>query len=210
MVASAVSTATVLPQILCYVSDDDTSYDGQDFPHITFIRGPRLLLSDLWNALIPYAKGDIFMQCADDALFRTSMWDRAVEKAFAECSDKILLAFADDLSKQHRGKFATLPFVHRRWVETVGYFTGPGFASWYSDTWPNDVADMIGRKRYLPNVAIEHVHAKYKKAPMDATYQEGAALRQQQDLAKLYADRMPERIADAAKLRAVMSKAVSA
>jgi glycosyltransferase involved in cell wall biosynthesis len=200
MIRSVMATAKKLPEVLCYVSDDDHSYDY--LTALNFIRGPRLVMSDLWNALVPHATGDIFMLCADDVVFRTPGWDVEIEKAFAEVPDKILLAFADDGSPNGK-RFASLPFVSRKWVETVGYFTGPGFSADYSDTWPFDVATMIGRVKHVP-VLIEHMHHVWGKAQVDQTYQENKERMARDNPAKLYADLLPERMRDAEKLRAVM------
>jgi hypothetical protein len=188
-------------EILCYVTDDDDSYAGNEFD-AKIVRGPRLIMSDLWNTLLPHAHGDILMQCADDVVFRTPAWDRYVEEAFAAVEDKILLVHGHDLHP--RGEFfATLPFVSREWVQAVGYFTGPGFSNDFSDTWPNDVADMIGRNKYIP-VVFEHVHWMLGKAEMDETYREVEALRRKDNTTALYNARLPERVADAEKLRKAM------
>lgn len=190
-------------EILCYVTDDDYSYDHQDFD-AKVVCGPRLpAMSDLWNALLPHARGDILMQCADDVIFRTPQWDRYIEETFAAVEDRILLVHGHDCSPNGE-RFATLPFVHRRWIETVGYFTGPGFTADYSDTWPQDVADMIGRKKYLPLV-FEHTHWVWSKSDMDETYKEIHDLRLRDNNNVLYESRLHERQADAEKLRAVMN-----
>lgn len=216
MVDSAFNTASarVDLEIVCYVADEDSSYDEaiaelkNDDDLYRFVRGPRFpaggTFSDLWNALIPHARGDIFMQCADDVFFKTPGWDVAVEKAYADCPDKILLVYADDLGPSGK-TFATLPFVSRRWVEVVGYFTGPGFAADFSDAWPQDVADMIGRKKFLEGIEIEHRHWMWGKADKDATYQENLARYQEQGSNHLYVRRQSEREADAAKLRAAIA-----
>ena len=203
-VSSVQNTATPgSVEILAYVSDCDNSYDSfvsTEFCKI--IRGPRLTMSDLWNALIPHASGDIFMLCADDVIFRTPGWDAEIEKAFAAVPDKILLAYADDGGPNGKN-FASLPFIHKRWSDTIGYFTGPGFSADFSDTWPNDVADMIGRKKFVP-VLIEHCHYIWGKAQEDQTYKENQERWHRDRPDKLYAERLPERLADAEKLRKVM------
>ena len=52
------------------------------------------------------------------------------------------------VSMPRRKNFLTHGFLHRNWVETVGYFVPPYFSSDFNDTWLNEVADMIGRKIY--------------------------------------------------------------
>jgi hypothetical protein len=200
MIESVRATALHDVEILCYITNDDDSYKGKFDARI--IHGPRMLLSDLWNTLIPHAKGDIFQQTADDVTYRTPQWDRYVEEAFAAEKDRILLCYGNDCSPNGE-KFATLPFVSREWVDTVGYFTGPGFAVDYSDTWPNDVSEMIGRKKYLPLI-FDHHHWVWGKSAMDETYQEIHNIRLRDNCSAQYAARLPERQADAEKLRAVM------
>ena len=212
MALSALATAEKPIEILAYTTwDDKESRDliglsdeptVQRAKELKVIVGKRLIMSDLWNALIPHATGDIFMQCADDVVLRTPSWDRYVEAAFAEVPDKILLAFGNDCGPNGEN-FATLPFVQRKWVETVGYFTGPGFAVDYSDPWPNDVAEMVGRRKYLPLV-FEHSHWMWGKAEMDETYKEVHEIRQRDNCEALYNSRLPERQADAEKLRKAM------
>lgn len=207
MVESVKQTSSVMPQILCYLTPDDDSYDWTQYAPTQFIVGPRLVMSDLWNALIPYAAGDIFMLCADDVIFRTPGWDVEVENAFAAVPDRILLAFCDDGGPGGK-TFASLPFVSRRWVEVVGYFTGPGFSADFSDTWPHDVAEMIGRKRFIPGVLIEHVHWLWGKAPKDVTYQENEDRYRKDRPDALYISTLAKRQADAAKLKQAISQSI--
>jgi glycosyltransferase involved in cell wall biosynthesis len=199
MIDSVKATANEFPEILCYVAHDDDSYDSKLFPEVTIIRGERVTFSDTWNALIPFATGDIFMQAADDILFRDKGWDILVKKAYVDCWDKILCVYADDGSPNGKN-FATLPFVSRRWTEILGYFTGPGFSADFSDAWPQDVADMIGRKKYIPAL-IEHMHPLWNKAERDETYRDNEARNRRDNNTQKYIDRLPERIRDAEKLR---------
>ena len=197
-------------EILCYVTNDDHSYNGlvrTKAVSASFIRGPRRTFSDLWNALVPFAAGDIFMLCADDVMFRTAGWPAIVEQAYADCPDKILCVHGDDLHPNGKN-FATLPFVSRKWVETLGYFTPDGFTCDWCDTWIQDIADMIGRKRLLP-IVTEHVHPFWGKAAMDETYNEGQINRIKDPNTRRYTQRFSERQADAEKLRAVMDKSWS-
>jgi hypothetical protein len=200
-VVESMRTTSSEVEVCCYIDTDDPGSSKMAWwLGINFTVEPRCVMSDMWNKLTSIASGDIFMLCADDVVFRTNGWDVMVEQAFAECPDKILMAYGDDLCGNGK-EFATLPFVSRKWVETVGYFTPPGFSGDYSDTWLNDVAKMIGRSKPLPFVN-EHLHPVWGKAPMDETYQE--KLDRQGNIAELYNSRLAERQADAEKLRAVM------
>ena len=205
MAASAINTtAPGEIEILCYVTHDDTSYDDLSGSlGVSFVRGPRRTFSDLWNALVPYANGDIFMLCADDVIFRTPGWAQVVEDAYAACPDKILCTHGDDLHPNGK-TFATLPFVSRKWTQTLGYFTPDGFTCDWCDTWIQDIADMIGRKQFLP-IVTEHVHPFWGKAPVDETYREGQEHRTKDPNTRMYMQRLSERQDDAEKLKAVMN-----
>jgi hypothetical protein len=199
MARSARDSAAHLIQIVAYVDDDDPAEpSGAEI----VIRGPRIVMSDMWNECAKRATGDILMMCADDVIFPTHGWDGIVESAFASVPDRILFAFGDDGGGGGRS-FGTLGFIHRRWYEAVGYFVPSGFTGDYSDTWLNDVANMIGRHRFV-DIKTEHLHPLWNKAPMDQTYKEKYERDVRNNSTKMYAERFPERERDAQKLRSVM------
>ena len=205
LVDSVKATASVMPEILCYVDEDDDSYVPGAFPEVRFFRGPRIVFSDMWNVLFRQAEGNILMLGADDVVFKTSGWDDMVERSFTDCPDKILCVHGDD--GHHHSRFGVLPAVHRRWIETVGYFAAPGFGGDWIDTWLNDVANMIGRRRYVPFLA-EHKHVFWGTAKPDETFIETRKRVEESNAPKIYADRLPERKRDAEKLRAVILEKV--
>lgn len=193
-------------EVICYVdTDDPTDYSpGEWFDCSTFVRGPRITMSDMWNRLIPHASGELFMNSDDDCVYRTPGWAEMVHQAFAECPDKILLVYGDDGGPSGK-TFATHPIVHRRWIEIVGYFAGPGFSADFADTWPQDIAEMIGRKKFLPFVN-EHMHYLWNKSADDETYRETRERMVRDNTRTLYASKLAERRRDAEKLRAAMDR----
>ena len=94
--------------------------------------------------------------------------------------------------------FGTHGFIHRNWVDTVGYFVPPYFSSDYNDTWLNDVANMIDRRIYV-DIKTEHMHPAFNKGPMDQTHIERLQRHQEDNVDALYATKLPERQADADK-----------
>lgn len=184
-------------ELLVRLDDDDptrTEYDQP--PHQANITAPRVLMSQLWNDLTPYALGDIFMLAGDDLTFQTQGWDRTVRDAFPE--DRIGVVHGNDLSPNAE-TIGTHPFVTREWVETVGYLCPPLFASDYVDLWLCEVADALGRRVYLPEVIFEHLHPSFDKAEWDATYQE--RIDRAEGMEKVWANSAPKRAEDAQKLR---------
>ena len=207
MVASARETAAG-PVEFVFRADVDApgSVPGEvaAAPDVTVVFGPRVTLSALWNECHAAASGDIFMQCDDEAVFRSAGWDAQVAAAFAAVPDRIAFVHGRD-GHQPDGTFGTLGFLHRRWTDAVGYFTPPYFSCDYGDTWLNDVANALGRRVYLPGVVTEHMHPVAGKAGWDVTHLERLSRGSADNVAGLYASLGAERDADVARLRAVMS-----
>lgn len=161
-------------ELVAYVGDDDDlqRYRAMTIEPVRWESGPPLAPIAGWNHLAetsPEAK--ILFQCDDDVLFRTPAWDLTVRKAFEDCPDRIMVAWPDD-GKQ---PFGTKLFLSREWIEAVGYFMPPQFASQFCDIWVSSVAKEVGRYVRLP-VLIEHLHWLWGKSENDATYQRGRSL----------------------------------
>ena len=207
MVGSARGMATYPRsiEVITYVDSDDPSYD--DYLNMReaayVISGERILLSEAWNECFARATGSILMHAGDDIRFLTEGWDVIVRNAFAGFPDKILFAYGDDLGPNGR-IFGTHGFVHRRWVETLGYFVPPLFSSDWNDVWLNEVAEMIGRHMALP-IMTEHLHYTFGKAERDQTHADREERGERDDVVNLYRNTIGDRRSDAEKLRAVMS-----
>jgi hypothetical protein len=101
--------------------------------------------------------------------------------------------------------FGTHGFIHKLWVEAVGYFVPPYFRCDWNDTWLNDVANMIGRRHYV-DIVTEHLHPVWGTRLLDQTDQDRMAAGQADNVDQLYRDKLPEREADAAKLRRIIER----
>jgi hypothetical protein len=166
MVESVRSTAKNYIEIVLYIDKDDpVSVETARTLGIKWVVGPRIMLTNCWNKCIPLATGDIFMQGNDDIIFRTPNWDQMVEKEFTKVPDGILMVYGNDMG-MHRETFGPHPFVHRRWVEILGYFIPPYFESDFGDAWVNDLANAVSRRRYIP-IEVEHMHFMMGKAEKD-------------------------------------------
>lgn len=215
---SALATARDpdLVELLLYLDDDDPTraayrnwIAAADHRHILAVDGPRILLTRTWNVLAEHATGEILWHGNDDVTFHTPEWDEQVRQAFELVPDRIALVYPRD-GIQNEG-LATLGFLHRRWVDTLGYMIAPYFSSDYGDTWNNDIAVMLGRRRYLRDVYCEHLHpvaGKGTYGPLgtewDLTHQERLVRHRADNVDQRYLELLGERQAAAAKLRAVM------
>jgi glycosyltransferase involved in cell wall biosynthesis len=162
----------------------------------------RRTLSILWNEAAAVATGSILLLCDDELVLRTPGWDATIWTLFEASSDKILLAYGQDGIQNER--LATYPFVHRRWVETLGYFCPPYFECDHNDSWLDAVARAIGRRVHLPLLHLEHMHPIAGKAEWDTTHKERQARGLAQNAPKIFASKAGERKADAEKLRAIL------
>lgn len=210
LVHSARETAASPQEIefIFYVDDDDQeSAVEADFLSATAVRGSRIVLSEMWNRCWDEATHDVAMHCGDDIIFRSRDWDLHVLYAFERHPDKIVLVHGRD-GYQDAG-LATHGFMHRRWVETLGYFVPPYFSSDYNDTWITEIADAVGRRVYLPEVFTEHMHPVVGKGVWDQTHQERLARHQRDNVEQLYRELLPQRLADIAKLTDAIRQGVT-
>lgn len=194
-------------EIITYVDQDDSqagfywrplngSYRGR------VITGERILLSEAWNECYRNSSGEIVMHCGDDIVFRTPGWDTIVRETFRRFPDRIVLVHGDDMSV-NTDTLATHGFLHRRWVEAVGYFLPPLFSCDWNDVWLTEVADMIGRRVKVP-VITEHLHYYFDKRERDATDIEREERGREDNVVDLFKETKPDRVRDAAKLKEAM------
>jgi glycosyl transferase / beta-hydroxylase protein BlmF len=207
LLRSARSTAEG-PLEFVFRTDEDAPLDAMlaAKPDVVEVNGPRITMSDMWNACWRAASADVFMMCCDEVVFRTPGWDEQVLGRFAEFPDRIVLVFGNDLFHP-AGDGVTLPFVHRAWTDAVGYFTPPYFGADFADVWLDDLAKRVGRREYVP-VVTEHMHPAAGKSLWDQTHQERLARLAAQDPRGVYEQKAPERESDARKLADAMAAGV--
>lgn len=206
MWTSARDTAVGEVEFCFYFDDDDLSrhtVDAQLECDASAVTGPRCVLSEAWNKAAEIATGDILMHAADDIIFRTAGWDEIITAEFERFDDRIAFVYGRDGYQDER--LGTHGFLSREWVETVGYFVPPYFSSDYNDVWLHEVAGMIGRRIYVPEVLIEHMHPDAGKGELDQTHQERIARHLKDNPGSLYRDLLGERVADAERLRKLVA-----
>lgn len=198
-------------ELIFYIDSDDERSVAKlhklvDYSTVTVrsIVGNRIIRSEMWNECYKIADGEIGMVCADDLVFQTSKWDKMVRREFESVPDRILLLHGwDGIKNEHR---ATHGFIHRNWVAVVGCFVAPYFSFWYNDTWLTEVADKIGRRRYLPKLRIKHQHCCLTPEGLDDTYKEAKAAGEKQQVHEIWRNTAKERKEDAKKLQAFIDK----
>lgn len=204
LLLSVDATARGVVDLCLYVDDDDPSR-AQTLELATasasyVVTGERVVLSEMWNRCWDEVRPELAMHCGDDIVMRTDGWDLRVREAFERFPDRIAFVHGDDGIQN--GNIGTHGFLHRNWVETVGYFVPPYFSSDYNDLWLTEVADALGRRVYLPDVYTEHMHPVAGKAELDQTHRDRLARHERDDVARIYRDKADARRTDVALLRA--------
>jgi len=179
------------------------NYIGRGF-NCRYIIGPRSAerLNPLWNDAWKNATGEIYMMSGDDFVFRTPGWDTVIRNEFEKSSDKIRFIFGED-GIQHAA-LGTHGFIHKNWTDALGYFVQPYCMIYYFDTWNDEIAKMIGRKTYLPNLFFEHMHHSVQKSPTDALYNEMQRKGERDD--QIWQETAQVRIAEANKLKSFIER----
>jgi hypothetical protein len=211
MVKSVRETATNPVEIVARFDEDDLeSAESARQDGAVVIVGPRYReITNMWNECFDVCSGDICAQWNDDVVVVTPGWDLMVERAFADVPDKILLVHGDDVFG-HRGNFGPHAFVHRKWIKTLNYFIPPYYCSDFGDAHICELADRVGRRRFVP-FEIQHRHFSHGFPEMeDETTKERLARHAEDDPDSIYysPEKMAERARDAQKLAALMDSAV--
>lgn len=191
-------------ELVYRLDDDDSTEYGYLEGNVTRVRGPRIVLSELWNEAHARAQGPVYWHGGDDNIFRTEEWDEIVRYEIARYPDGIVMVHGRDGFQDAR--VGTHSFITREWVEASGFFMPPYFSSDYNDLWLTEVADAIGRRSFVTDLYIEHMHPVAGKGTWDATHQERLARHQQDNVAELYAHLLPERQAHGDRLRAAITR----
>jgi hypothetical protein len=192
-------------EIIFYIDNDDPvslqcAKDLKKHRNIKYILGERIILSQMWNECYKVASGEIFHHCGDDVIFRTQNWDELVWNEFQRVPDRIMFLYGRD-GLVDSEKLGTHGFLHKNWVDVIGYFMPPYFSWCYNDTWVTEVSTLIGRLKYIPELYIEHMHPAAQKAKLDSTYGEAQQRGVRDNCLGIYNDKADERKADAEKLK---------
>lgn len=145
-------------EFVSYHDNDDNSVYEYIGNHQEVV-GERIILNRAFNETQKIAKGDIYMFIADDCIFKTKGWDKRIKETFDEYPDKIVLVCPDN-DNWGVWKFGVVGFLHKNWVDTVGYFLPPYKDGQSADRWLNAVAVEINRRVHLLDVIVEHVNIK--------------------------------------------------
>lgn len=132
--------------------------------------GPRIMLSETSNILSRAVKDGILFLIGDDLIFETKDWDIEIQNEFSKSKSKILLIYGQDGIQNE--KLATHFFIHKKWVEVLGYVVPPIFWGDWADNWITKTAEELNCKVYREDLKFTHLHPTIGKASFDLVYAE--------------------------------------
>ncbi len=100
----------------------------------------------MWNECQKKATGPIYMFMADDFIFDSTKWDKEVIDEFEKYEDKIVLLSVDNGDLWIKYGFSGLGFLHKNWIDAVGYLFPNYFYPNCADKWVSDMAIDINRR----------------------------------------------------------------
>lgn len=104
----------------------------------------------------------LFMLCADDVVFSTPCWDKALLDHYNALENKIHVYHLRD-SRNEDG--TPHPVFTREWIEFFGFMLPPIFLHFYVDTWSVEIAKHAGCFTHLKDYQLIHDKCNDKGKP---------------------------------------------
>ena len=152
-----------LLEVVVYRDEDDplTARVGGEGLELRMITGPRARMGEVTRSCLEVSQGAILFFVNDDAVFRTRGWDERLRQALGEYPDGVLLAHINDAYYGEKG--CTFPVVTRRTADLMEGFCPAEYRRHCIDSHVTDVFARLaalgwGRRRYLADVVLEHLH----------------------------------------------------
>src|SRR3989338_5326170 len=160
-----VETTDVLNQIevVLYIDEDDLASQRIEHALVPLVKviQPKNTMGYMTQACFEASSGRYIVLLNDDAVIRTTNWDRKVLAAFLKFPDEIVLVYCNDL---YYGKsMSTFPILPRKTCELMDKICPVDFQRHCIDPHVFDVfsrLSMLGHSRfvYLADVIFEHMH----------------------------------------------------
>lgn len=162
MVDSAMQTADAPDKlrVMYFLGSDDPRM--HDYPKE--IKNCMSFIGQPWSAVM--ASNYLAMKCrefnpdstlymvgADDMVFATPEWDKALLNAHKKMQEKIHVFSLRD-SRDPSG--TPHPIISREYVRVMGYFLPPIFLHWYVDTWTVEIARTNNCFTHLTDYLLIH------------------------------------------------------
>lgn len=175
MIESAVKTASDVTVYVARSQDENERYihhlqSVKHAPIWSTILPDGMPPAHKWNLLAQDAMTNpehkLFMLAADDMVFSTPLWDKALLDHYNALENKIHVYALQD-SRDAEGTPHII--VTREWIEAMGYFVPPIFLHWFVDSWTVEIAKASGVFTHMKSYLLIHDKRSDAGAP-DATH----------------------------------------
>ena len=155
-------------EVIAYVDEDDPelrTYTAPCARKVHIAVGPRIGTAKSLKKLVSLCETDWVMSGSDDIVFETPDWDKKLIAPIPE--DGIGMSHsADGMANQfnHFVFHKKLQGLTGLWPDVFWHF-GP-------DGYLGEIAGKLGRRYFVKDVMIRHLHPKFNLGPKDRTYVE--------------------------------------
>lgn len=150
MFDSVERTSTNKIFIFAASNDPSDNYVNEKFP----VDCPTVLM---WNSMAKGAadntSANLFMLAADDMIFSTPGWDKALIDHYNALENKIHVYALRD-SRDPEG--TPHPIVTREWIDAMGWFVPPYFLHWEIDIWTVRIANKNNCFTHMKDYELIH------------------------------------------------------
>ena len=162
MVQSAMNTAHYKGNVKTYAAFTHGDVTIGEYEHQGVVRDflwpDGMPTAFKWNRLAELAMQDhdikLFMLCADDVVFSTPCWDKALLDHYNALENKIHVYHLRD---GRTGDGTPHPIVTREYIQAMGYFLPPLFLHWFIDTWTVEMARNANCFTHLQDYMLDHI-----------------------------------------------------
>lgn len=157
MIDSARDTSTQNVSVILSVVEQDEALYSEQYVSSDIVLPDWMPTAHKWNLLarkaLEFSDAKLFMLGADDMIFDTSGWDKALIDHYNALENKIHVYSLRD-SRDPDG--TPHPIVTREYIEAMGYFLPPIFLHWYVDSWTVEIAKASNCFTHLKDFLLIH------------------------------------------------------
>lgn len=144
-------------------SDDPTMQDAESSDKVTVMYGVSKSKIDAINRDLPFNDWDILVNISDDMVFTCEGFDLEIIEAFGNNFDQFI-HFPDGHTDI---RLCSLSIIGRDYYERFGYIYHPDYVSLWCDNEALEVAQELGKWKYIDKLIFEHKHPAWTGAKAD-------------------------------------------
>lgn len=169
LLSSALENAKLDIEILFYLNEDDPSLpeylDIIDSKYLEIGKDRSPVFT--WNKLADKSRGEICFLSADHVTFIEKNWDLLVYEKFEKYEDKVVFVYPsvkhllDHTGQQYMtDDYCPFYFVHKNWINCLGYFAFPMYWHWFIDRYFHRVGNNLNRIEVIKTPIINAISYK--------------------------------------------------